>query len=176
MEQNSPVKHEDFNISDLENQEEFTKNVTYNTLVENLNSLLANEFTLFTKTLNFHWNIYGPSFHSVHKFLDNQYHDLLKIIDGVAERIREIGSHPIGTLEEIKDSTNLVEHPGLQPNPLNMIADLMTDHETIDLQIREILHDLDNSLIEDPGTYDFLTKLIKKHEEMTWMLKSHLEK
>lgn len=139
-----------------------------------LNSLLANEFALFTKTLNFHWNVTGPRFHSVHKFLDDQYHDLLKVVDDVAERIREIGGNPMGTLTELQTSTSLVERPGVQPETSNMIADLMSDHESIQSQIKTILKEIDRGE-SDPGSEDFLTSLLKKHEKMAWMLKSHIE-
>jgi starvation-inducible DNA-binding protein len=143
-------------------------------VVNCFNSLLANEFALFTKTLNFHWNVTGPRFHSVHQFLDDQYHELLKVVDNVAERIREIGGNPMGTLTELQKANSLVERPGVQPETSNMIADLMSDHESIQIQIKAILKEIDRGE-SDPGSEDFLTTLLKKHEEMAWMLKSHIE-
>lgn len=144
-------------------------------VTNSFNSLLANEFAVFTKTLNFHWNVTGPRFHSVHQFLDDQYHDLLKMVDDVAERIREIGGNPMGTLAELQKATSLIERPGVQPETSNMIADLMSDHESIQVQIKGILDEIARGE-PDPGSEDFLTSLLKKHEEMAWMLKSHIEK
>jgi starvation-inducible DNA-binding protein len=142
-------------------------------LTDQLNSLLANEFAVFTKTLNFHWNVTGPRFHSIHKFLDDQYHELLIVIDSVAERIREIDGNPIGTLREMQTSTTIVERPGLQPDTSVMLESLMSDHKAIEEQLKFILSSME-SKAPDPGTEDFLTSLLKKHEEMSWMLKSHI--
>ena len=143
-------------------------------MVNNFNSLLANEFSLFTKTLNFHWNVTGPRFHSVHQFLNDQYLSLLRVVDDVAERIREIGGNPIGTLTELQRESSLVERPGVRPETSNMIADLMVDHESIELQIKDMLRNYNDSG-RDPASEDFLVSLLKKHEEMAWMLKSHIQ-
>jgi starvation-inducible DNA-binding protein len=78
-------------------------------IVECLNAVLANEYSLFTKTLNYHWNITGPRFHSLHTFLEGQYQELLLIMDEVAERVRVLDERPISTIKgmvshmEIKD-------------------------------------------------------------------------
>ncbi|MEC9282312.1 MAG: DNA starvation/stationary phase protection protein, partial [Bdellovibrionota bacterium] len=77
------------------------------TTVDHLNSLLANEFSLFTKTLNYHWNITGPRFHSMHEFLDEQYHSLLEVVDEVAERIRQLDAFPNGTLKDFDKKSML---------------------------------------------------------------------
>lgn len=169
------IIEEKFKVSELvANFPQVSPSQGTNRLIDCLNSLLANEFAVFTKTLNFHWNVTGPRFHSVHQFLDDQYHDLLKIVDSVAERIREIGGNPMGTLTELQKTTSLVERPGVQPKTSNMIADLMSDHESIQTQIKAILKEIDRGE-PDPGSEDFLTSLLKKHEEMAWMLKSHIE-
>jgi starvation-inducible DNA-binding protein len=138
-----------------------------------MNSLLANEFALFTKTLKYHWNVQGPRFHSMHEFLDEQYNQLLKAVDGVAERIREIGQVPIGTLHEATRFSNIEERPGFQPEADQMLSNLVTGHEKVANQIREMIGDL-QSQGTDPGTEDFLTSLLKQHEDMIWMLKSHI--
>lgn len=143
------------------------------TMVKYLNALLSNEFTLFTKTLNYHWNVTGLRFHSIHQFLGEHYQQLLKEVDSLAERIREVGGNPMGTLTELKRSTSLVERPGVYPETSIMLADLMSDHETIQVQIKTILKEI-KAKKSDPGTEDYLTTLLKKHEEMGWMLKAHL--
>lgn len=142
-------------------------------LVEGLNRLLADEYALFTKTLNYHWNVTGPRFHSIHEFLEGHYRTLLEKIDDVAERVREVGSQPCGTMTEFCDKTHLREKPGVYPEASHMIADLLKDHNSVQAHIRDMLEN--PSLYQmDPGSEDFLTGLLKEHEEMSWMLKSHL--
>ena len=142
-------------------------------LIQALNVLLANEYAVFTKTLNYHWNVKGPRFHSVHGFLEDHYKELLEVIDEVAERIRKLGGRPNGTLTELTDKNFLTERPGVYPPTNEMIADLMTDHQAISSQIKAILNELIKPDI-DPGTDDFMSSLIAKHENFTWQLKSHL--
>ncbi|MAF92758.1 MAG: DNA starvation/stationary phase protection protein [Bdellovibrionota bacterium] len=144
------------------------------TTVDYLNSLLANEFSLFTKTLNYHWNITGPRFHSMHEFLDEQYHSLLEVVDEVAERIRQLDAFPNGTLKNFDKKSVLDNLNDSSPQTSTMISDLVNDHETIDEQIKLILKSLEKNG-DDPATEDLLGGLSKKHEEMKWMLKSHLD-
>ena len=77
-----------------------------------LNEVLADEFLLYVKTLNFHWNIEGRDFHALHLFLDEQYHQLQVIIDAVAERIRKVGHFATGSMQEFLNNTSLQEHSG----------------------------------------------------------------
>lgn len=141
--------------------------------VEALNRLLADEYALFTKTLNYHWNVTGPRFYSVHEFLEKHYREMLEMIDDVAERVREIGGKPSGTMKEFCEMTRINESPGSFPDTSHMISDLLRDHSSIVVEIRNLIDE--NSKTDlDPGTEDFLTGLLKKHEEMAWMLKSTL--
>lgn len=142
--------------------------------VEGLNSLLANEFALFTKTLNYHWNARGMNFASVHSFLEEQYKQMLEVIDGVAERIRKLDAVPAGSLKEFQKLSSISESTGKRPDTFHMISNLASDHDAIRDQIKTLLKDLSDE--RDPGTEDFLTGLLKNHETMSWMLKSHLEK
>ena len=142
-------------------------------LVKRMNSLLADEYALFTKTLNYHWNVTGPRFYSMHEFLEGQYKELLTMIDNVAERIRKIGSKPMGTLSEFSDRSSIVERPGIYPETSLMISDLLEGHKKVQDEIREMIDQADKFAV-DPGTEDFLTGLLKQHEEMAWMLKSTL--
>lgn len=143
------------------------------TIDEGLNTILADEYALFTKTLNYHWNITGPRFYSIHEFLEEQYKQLLEMIDDVAERIRTIGDQPLGTMTEFINKTHLNERPGAQPDSSTMIADLMTDHNLLCEEIRNLISDKTKAHV-DPGTEDFLTGLLKKHETMAWKLQSTL--
>lgn len=145
-----------------------------NTQVVNyLNNILANEYALFTKTLNFHWNITGPRFHSLHIFLEEQYRALLEIMDETAERIRVLGERPISTIKEMYSQTNLKEST-IEPAAEEMLTLLLRDHLIIQEQIKDAVSE-EKIFEKDPGSEDFLIGLLQKHEKMSWMLKSHLD-
>jgi len=139
-----------------------------------LNTVLADEYVLNTKTKNYHWNIVGPQFHDLHKFLDAQYEELADIVDDVAERARSLGGPALGTLGEFLKQTRLKEQPGQHPGAREMIANLLADHEAL---IRTLRVDLEACAerYHDIGTNDFLTGLMEKHEKMAWMLRACLE-
>ncbi len=143
-------------------------------VVEILNSVLADEFTLYTKTRNYHWNIVVSQFNELHKFLELQYQELEIIMDDVAERARIIGGHAIGTLSEIKERTSLKEHPGEYPVASKMIENLLHDHETVAKELRTTQAECDKKY-EDVGTSDFLTGILQQHEKMAWMLRSTID-
>lgn len=138
-----------------------------------LNNLLANEYTLFTKTLNFHWNVTGPRFHSLHAFLEKQYRDLLEVMDDVAERVRILDDYPLSTVKEMKSITSIREKPDKHPSAEVMINELLRDHLLIQEQIKEALAE-EGVFDNDQGTEDFLIGLLQKHEKTSWMLKAHL--
>ena len=139
-----------------------------------LNAILSDEYLLYTKTLNYHWNVVGPQFNDLHKFFGGQYEALSEIVDDVAERVRSLGGKSLGTLTEFLKTARLRETPGKHPNALGMISDLLADHESV---IRSLRGDLATCLdaYGDAGTSDFLTGLMEKHEKMAWMLRSFLE-
>lgn len=139
-----------------------------------LNVLLSDEYMLYTKTRNYHWNVVGPQFHSLHEFFERQYKELDEIVDEVAERVRYLGGQSLGTLSEFLRHTRLKEQPGQYPNDREMIASLLGDHEAI---IRHLRIDLEicADKYKDIGTNDFLIGLMEKHEKMAWMLRSFLE-
>ncbi|MDP7322039.1 MAG: DNA starvation/stationary phase protection protein [Bacteriovoracaceae bacterium] len=142
-------------------------------IAEFLNSLLANEYALFTKTLNYHWNVTGPRFHSLHTFLEDQYKQQLEIMDDMAERVRVLGENPIGTVKEMKDFMEMNEKNGKTLSSSEMIYDLFTSNLHIQSSIKDFVSDTD-VFKKDPGTEDFLVSILQKHEMMSWMLKSHL--
>ena len=142
-------------------------------LVGLLNTLLADEYVLYTKTRNYHWNVGGPQFNDLHKFFEKQYEELDEFVDDVAERGRTLGGRPPGTLAEFMAQTRFKERPGERLDARGMIADLLADHETVVRQLRE---DLETAVKHgDTGTSDFLTGLMEKHEKMAWMLRAFLE-
>ncbi|MCX7752971.1 MAG: DNA starvation/stationary phase protection protein [Blastocatellia bacterium] len=143
-------------------------------VVEILNTLLADEFVLYAKTRNYHWNVTGPQFHELHQFFGEQYEALSDIVDEVAERARALGGPAIGTLTEFLKRTRLKEHPGKYPSARAMLANLLEDHETI---IRHLRTDSETCAekYRDMGTNDFLIELMQRHEKMAWMLRAFLE-
>ena len=138
-----------------------------------LTALLADEYVLYTKTRNYHWNVVGPQFNDLHKFFETQYDALNEVVDEVAERSRTLGGPAIGTLAEMLDHARLKEHPKQYPDAKQMLANLVADHEAI---VRTLRGDLAAAMDKfgDAGTSDFLTGLMEKHEKMAWMLRSFL--
>jgi starvation-inducible DNA-binding protein len=137
-----------------------------------LNVLLADEFTLYAKTRNYHWNVAGAGFSEMHKFFEGQYEQLDEMIDEVAERIRMLGHYSLGALNAFVKTTRLTEGQDETTIP-KMIKNLLDDHETI---IRLVRHDI-NTVTEkykDAGTGDFLTGIMESHEKMAWMLRAHI--
>jgi starvation-inducible DNA-binding protein len=144
-----------------------------NDMITFLNSILANEYHLFTKTLNYHWNFKGPRFSSMHKFLEEHYNQLLVIMDDTAERVKILDGMPLSTVKELNQKTVIPETPGERPSSSAMIASLIRDHHVIQEQIKSKIKEKD-FFNEDPGSEDFLIGSLKAHEKMSWMLKSNL--
>ena len=122
-----------------------------------LSGVLADEFLLYTKTRNAHWNVEGPDFHDKHKFFEAQYEELDEIMDEVAERIRILGHYAPGTLKDFLQLTHLTEASRSKNDSQGFIKELLTDHESIIVFLRE--H----------------TAILEQHEKMAWMLRAHLK-
>ena len=139
-----------------------------------LNDVLADEYVLYTKTRNYHWNVVGPQFNDLHKFFEAQYSELNDIVDDVAERARALGGRALGTLAEFSQHARLKEQPGTYPDATGMLRDLLGDHEAV---IRRLREDLEVVMEKhrDAGTNDFLTGLMEQHEKMAWMLRAFVE-
>jgi starvation-inducible DNA-binding protein len=140
-------------------------------VVSMLTSLLADEYVLYTKTRNYHWNVVSPHFNDYHKFFEGQYGELEVFIDDIAERVRQLGGKAVATLEELKSHSRLKEHPGQYPSDKEMFSNLIEDHESIIRSLRSDLEKSDKGF-HDMGTSDFLTGLMEKHEKMLWMIRS----
>lgn len=140
-------------------------------VVDILNRLLSDEYVLYTKTRNYHWNVTGPQFNDLHKFFEAQYEELNEFVDEVAERARQLGGRAFGTLAEFAKTARLTEQPGTAPAAKEMLANLLADHEAV---IRTLRSDIGPVLDrhKDVGTSDFLTGLLEKHEKMAWMLRA----
>ena len=139
-----------------------------------LAKLLADEFLLYTKTRNAHWNVEGVDFHSMHVFFESQYNELDEIMDSVAERIRSIGHYAPATLKSFLELTHLTEKIGDKNDSLSYIKELLADHDSIIEFIRGNI-DPFASKYHDYGTSDFITGLMETHEKLAWMLRSHLK-
>jgi starvation-inducible DNA-binding protein len=138
-----------------------------------LNTLLADEYALYTKTRNAHWNVKGPSFYELHKFFENQYEALDTMIDDIAERVRTLGHYALGSLKDFLSVTHMGEENHDFNNPNQIIQTLLNDHETIIRIIRNEVSPISDKL-KDLGTADFVTGIMEKHEKMAWMLRSLL--
>jgi starvation-inducible DNA-binding protein len=140
-------------------------------VAEALNKVLADEFVLYTKTLNFHWNIEGRDFHALHLFLDEQYNQLQTIIDSVAERIRKVGHFATGSMKEFLGNTSLKEHSGAASVSETMLEQLVSDHDAIIRKTRKLIDEFEEKY-DDAGSSDFITGIMKEHEKMAWMLRA----
>jgi starvation-inducible DNA-binding protein len=139
-----------------------------------LSRILADEFVLYTKTRNAHWNLEGPNFHSMHILFESQYNELAEIIDKVAERIRMLGHYAPATLKQILELTHLTEETREKNDSTGFIKELLNDHEYIIINIRIQINRLAEQL-KDAGTSDYLTDLTEYHEKVAWVLRSHLK-
>jgi starvation-inducible DNA-binding protein len=139
-----------------------------------LNRLLADEYVLYTKTRNYHWNVVGLQFGPLHKFFEAQYEELNDIVDAVAERARALGEWSSGTLAEFLKDSRLKERPGEHTDSRGMVSSLLSDHESI---IRTLRADAGTCADKhhDMGTNDFMIGLLEHHEKMAWMLRASLE-
>jgi len=139
-----------------------------------LAKLLADEYVLYTKTRNAHWNVEGPDFHAMHLFFESQYEQLDEIMDSVAERIRQLGHYAPGTLKSFLQLTHLAELTERSNDSLGFIRELVEDHDSIIEFIRGNINPFANDY-GDAGTSDFITGLMENHEKMAWMLRAHLK-
>lgn len=138
-----------------------------------LSTVLSDEMTLYVKTRKFHWNIVGNSFMELHKLFESQYKEFEEIIDEVAERINKLGSKTIGTMKEFSSLTRLTEHENKYPLQKDMIQELLSDNETLIIEIRKDI-DVCANETKDAGSADLLTKILQQHETMAWVLRRYL--
>ncbi len=138
---------------------------------EALSNVLADTFTLYLKTHNFHWNVVGPMFHTLHLMFEEQYNELWLAGDAIAERIRALGCAAPGSYREFSKLTYLRE-PEAALSATAMIAELLRDHETCARTARWALSVARTAV--DAPTEDLLTQRLIAHEKAAWMLRSML--
>lgn len=139
-----------------------------------LSTLLADEYVLFTKTKNAHWNVEGVDFYEKHKLFDEQAGQLAISIDDVAERIRTLGFPVPASLKTLLELTRLTESERITNSSKDFISALLNDHETIIGYLRATVNQFGNDY-EDMGTSDFITGLLQEHEKTAWILRAHLQ-
>jgi len=144
-------------------------------IAEQLSKILADEFVIYSKTLNAHWNIEGPDFHSVHLYLETLYNEQQVIVDTVAEKIRTIGHYVPAQLNKYLQLTHLSETPPKKNDSQSLFADLLEAHESVIVFIRENIKPIADKLKAE-GISDYVTGLMEHHEKTAWMLRSHLSK
>ena len=142
-------------------------------IAEQLSKILADEFVIYSKTLNAHWNIEGPDFHSVHLFLESLYKEQQGIVDTVAEKIRIIGHYVPAQLAKYLELTHLSETTPEKNDSRTLYGDLLEAHESIIIFIRENIKPFAEKLKAE-GISDYITGLMEQHEKTAWMLRAHL--
>ncbi|TCB50089.1 DNA starvation/stationary phase protection protein [Acinetobacter sp. ANC 4779] len=141
-------------------------------IVKDLSRLLADSYTLYLMTHNFHWNVTGPQFNSLHTMFMTQYTEQWNALDVIAERIRALGFPAPGTYKEFASLTAIKEVEGV-PRAPEMVKLLVNAHETVARTARGIFSNVEKA--NDQPTADMLTQRLDVHEKTAWMLRSLLE-
>lgn len=140
-------------------------------IVEGLGKLLASNYTLYLKTQNFHWNVTGPFFQTLHLMFEAQYQELALANDELAERIRSLAAPAPGTYREFAELSFVDEPKGI-PKAEAMVAELLAGHEAMIDFAKKLLEQA--AEIHDEGTVDLLSTRISAQEKTAWMLRSFL--
>lgn len=138
-------------------------------IAEGLSRLLADTYTLYLKTHNFHWNVTGPLFNTLHTMFEQQYTELALAVDEIAERIRALGVPSPGSYAQFGRLTSMQEEEGV-PSANEMIAQLMADQELVVRTARSVFPVAEAA--HDEPTVDLLTQRMQVHEKTAWMLRS----
>ncbi len=141
-------------------------------IAEGLSRLLADTYSLYLKTHNFHWNVTGPMFQTLHLMFETQYNELALAVDLIAERIRALGFPAPGTYTDFAKLSSIAETPGV-PKAQEMIRLLVEGQESVARTARSIFPLAEK--VNDEPTADLLTQRLQVHEKTAWMLRSLLE-
>jgi len=141
-------------------------------IASGLSRVLADSYSLYLKTHNFHWNVTGPMFQTLHLMFEGQYNELALAVDLVAERIRALGFPAPGTYKQFGALSAIKEEQGV-PKAQDMIKRLVEGHETVARTAREVFKIAES--VSDQPTCDLLTQRMQVHEKTAWMLRSLLE-
>ncbi|MGB0213144.1 Dps family protein [Algiphilus sp.] len=141
-------------------------------IAKGLCRLLADEYTLYLKTHNFHWNVTGPMFTTLHQMFEEHYTEAATAVDEIAERIRTLGERAPGSYKEF-DELSTVREETTQVDAQEMIRQLVRDHETVTKVAREVFKLAEE--VHDEPSADLLTQRMQLHEKTAWMLRSLLD-
>jgi starvation-inducible DNA-binding protein len=141
-------------------------------IADGLSKLLADTYTLYLKTHNFHWNVTGPMFQTLHLMFETQYTELALAVDLIAERIRSLGVYAPGTYKQFATLSSIKEEDGI-PKAQDMIRLLVEGQESVVRTARSLYDVVEKA--NDEATADLLTQRIQLHEKTAWMLRSLLE-
>lgn len=141
-------------------------------IADGLSHLLADSYTLYLKTHNFHWNVSGPMFNSLHALFETQYSELAIAVDDIAERIRTLGFPAPGSYKQFAQLSSIDEETGV-PDWRGMVEQLVKGQEAVVRTARKMFHLVDAA--HDEPTADLLTQRMQLHEKNAWMLRSLLE-
>ena len=142
-------------------------------IAEGLSHLLADTYTLYLKTHNFHWNVKGPMFQTLHLMFETQYNELALAVDLIAERIRALGFPAPGTYKAYAKLSSIAETDGV-PEARDMIRLLVEGQEAVVRTARKVFPVVDKAA--DEPSADLLTQRMQVHEKTAWMLRALLEK
>jgi starvation-inducible DNA-binding protein len=142
-------------------------------IAEGLSHLLADTYTLYLKTHNYHWNVTGPMFNTLHLMFEAQYNELALAVDLIAERIRALGFPAPGTYKDYSRLSSIKETEGV-PSAEEMVADLVKGQEAVVRTARSVFPRIEKA--SDEPSADLLTQRMQVHEKTAWMLRSLLEK
>ena len=141
-------------------------------IAEGLSRLLADHYALYLKTHNFHWNVTGPMFNTLHTMFEEQYTELATAIDEIAERIRALGEFAPGSFSAYARLSTIEEENGI-PNAEEMIGQLVIGQETVVRTARSLYDKVNDA--DDDASADLITQRIQIHEKTAWMLRSMLD-
>ncbi|QBK03622.1 DNA starvation/stationary phase protection protein [Hylemonella gracilis] len=142
-------------------------------IAEGLSRLLADTYTLYLTTHNFHWNVTGPMFNTLHTMFMTQYTELWNAVDPVAERIRSLGHAAPGSYAQFGKLASVPDVPATPPKAMEMVRILVEGHEAVARTARAIFPLAEKA--NDEPTADLLTQRLTVHEQSAWMLRSLLE-
>jgi starvation-inducible DNA-binding protein len=141
-------------------------------IAEGLSRLLADSYTLYLKTHNFHWNVTGPMFSTLHNLFEQEYTELATAVDEIAERIRALGYPAPGSYKQFSELSSIEEETGT-PDAKDMIRQLVLGQEAVVRTARDVFPMVERA--NDEPTADLLTQRMQVHEKNAWMLRSLLD-
>ena len=141
-------------------------------VVEALSALLASSYMLYLKTQNYHWNVTGPMFTTLHTLFETQYTELATAVDEIAERIRALGAFAPGSLAAFSGTSSVKEESG-RPEAKDMIRILVSDQNLVTVAAQRVIEAAEAA--NDQASADLGTRRMDVHEKNAWMLRSHLE-